>query len=208
MVLGALLLVLFVLMYSCSGTESSSAAQGHILYPETAPSAASPRVSAAAARAVPSDRVSPAAVETPSRPSATATSSAQRCVDEDIQLAVLPVWSNGAVSVAPVQLTLKVKNVSDHTCTRDVGADAQELYVSDGSGTVWSSDFCEPIAHGVDVRTFAPGVEAAFYVTWDGTKATALHACSGTVSPGAYQLVGRLNDKSSDPVSIRIERVG
>jgi hypothetical protein len=102
----------------------------------------------------------------------------------------------------PVRITFKIKNISNRACTRDVGADPQELYIQQGSTKVWSSDACDA-AHGTDVRTFDPGVETTFAVLWDGRRTDA--GC-GSSRPwavaGSYQVVGRLATKLSDPAAL------
>jgi hypothetical protein len=103
----------------------------------------------------------------------------------------------------PVRIDLKVKNVSAHTCTRDVGDSPQELYLRQGTTEVWSSDACDA-GSGSDVRTFAPGVEADFYVTWDATVITAGCHDRPAAPIGQYQVVGRLADKLSEPVPLRV----
>jgi hypothetical protein len=103
----------------------------------------------------------------------------------------------------PIRIVLKVKNVSTQTCARDVGDSPQELYLQQGTAKVWSSDACDA-GSGSDVRTFAPGVEADFHVVWDATVTTA--GCSNRPAApiGQYQVVGRLADKLSEPVSLQV----
>ena len=43
---------------------------------------------------------------------------------------------------SPLVIRLKIKNISARSCTRDVGADAQELYIDQGARKFWSSDTC------------------------------------------------------------------
>jgi hypothetical protein len=103
-----------------------------------------------------------------------------------------------------VKFTLRIKNVSNRSCTRDVGADAQELYLQDaGKAKVWSSDACDP-PHGTDVRTFGPGIETQFWQVWDGKASNA--GCADRKAPpaGRYELAGRLATKLSDPVAVEL----
>src|SRR5262249_37658949 len=102
-----------------------------------------------------------------------------------------------------VEVTLKVRNTSSRTCSRDVGADAQELRLQDASGIVWSSDDCNP-RHGTNVESFGPGKQDSFTLTWSGLRSrtgTGAPECSGTVAPnaGVYNLVARLDKKFSSP---------
>ncbi|HEV7897637.1 MAG TPA: hypothetical protein VGP31_07335 [Planosporangium sp.] len=104
---------------------------------------------------------------------------------------------------AYVKFTLRIKNVSNRSCTRDVGADAQELYLQDARAKVWSSDACDAL-HGTDVRTFRPGIEAQFWQVWDG-KATSAGCADRKAPPsGRYELIGRLATKLSDPVAVEL----
>jgi hypothetical protein len=100
-------------------------------------------------------------------------------------------------------MLLKVKNISARSCSRDLGADAQELYLLEGSTKVWSSDACDA-PRGTLVRTLAPGSEQVFQRQWDG-KATS-GGCDARALPpaGQYQLVARLGDKTSAPVTFTI----
>jgi hypothetical protein len=103
----------------------------------------------------------------------------------------------------PVRIDLKVKNVSARMCTRDVGDSPQELYLQQGASKAWSSDACDA-GSGSDVRSFGPGVEADFYVTWDATVITAGCRDRPAAPIGEYQVVGRLAGKLSDPVPLRV----
>ncbi len=64
-------------------------------------------------------------------------------------------------------MTIKLKNVSSRTCTRDIGADMQELRLVQGTTIVWSSDDCNANT-GHDNTSFAPGKEMSFTLTLDG----------------------------------------
>jgi hypothetical protein len=88
---------------------------------------------------------------------------------------------------------------------RDLGADAQELYLEDATKTkVWSSDACDP-RHGNDVRTFGPGIETEFWNLWDGTATSG--GCANRKPPpaGRYELVARLATKLSDPAPLELK---
>jgi hypothetical protein len=103
-----------------------------------------------------------------------------------------------------VDLTLTIKNIGNRTCSRDVGSDPQELYLSLGAQVYWSSDKCSP-AGGHDVRQFAPGNVRAFKFTWNGRQSS---SCDGGASagpvppPGQFQLRGRLGSMISSPLTI------
>jgi hypothetical protein len=121
----------------------------------------------------------------------------------DTEMSVIPVPSTATVQRgASVNLTFKIKNISSRTCSRDVGADPQELYLNQGARKYWSSDDCNP-ASGHDVEQFAPGQERDYKITWNGRQSS---TCSGSVPTGPnppdgqFQLRGRLGTLVSNPV--------
>ncbi|MER7168723.1 hypothetical protein ABT336_21980 [Micromonospora sp. NPDC000207] len=136
---------------------------------------------------------------------ALAPGGADACTDQEIQ--VTPVAAperpqRGTV----VNLQIKIKNVSGRTCTRDVGADAQELYLKSGAEKIWSSDTCGT-AKGVDVQSFTPGFERSYQVAWNGREASRCGegvAAGEFAAAGTYQLFGRLSTKLSEPVKLTV----
>jgi hypothetical protein len=127
------------------------------------------------------------------------------CADTEISVTPVPA----ATSVkrgASLAITLKIKNIGSRTCTRDVGADPQELYLDQGALKFWSSDKCST-AKGSDVQTFKPGDQREYNITWNGRQST---ACSGTAASGPalqagqYELRGRLDTIVSNPVRLTV----
>ncbi|GIE90468.1 adhesin [Actinoplanes regularis] len=127
------------------------------------------------------------------------------CTDNEISVTPVPA----ATSIkrgANLPITLRITNVGSRSCTRDVGADPQELYLEQGAQRFWSSDKCST-AGGSDVRTFKPGDHLDFNVTWNGRQST---VCDGTApsgpAPGAgqYELRGRLDKIRSNPVTVTL----
>ncbi|WP_189328181.1 adhesin [Actinoplanes ianthinogenes] len=127
------------------------------------------------------------------------------CADAEMLVTPVPAATTIKRGV-PLAITLKIKNVGTRTCTRDVGADPQELYLDQGAQKVWSSDKCST-AKGSDVQSFAPGAEREWNITWNGRQSS---ACSGSVAAGPapeagqYQLRGRLDQILSKPVTLTI----
>ncbi|WP_212987877.1 adhesin [Actinoplanes auranticolor] len=125
----------------------------------------------------------------------------------DAEMSVTPVPAVTTVRRgAPVAVRLKIKNISARTCTRDVGADLQELYIGQGAGRVWSSDTCSTVK-GSEVRTFPPNSEREYNVTWNGKQA---NKCAGGLATGTapaagqYEMRFRLGAKISAPVALTI----
>ncbi|WP_433213086.1 hypothetical protein ACQP00_01305 [Dactylosporangium sp. CS-047395] len=124
------------------------------------------------------------------------------CADADLSLVAAPeqaVQFRGAY----LKLTLKIKNVTDHDCLRDLGADSQELYIQVAASKVWSSDACDA-PHGSKPTVMKPGIEVSFNTTWTGKATNNGCAAQQTPPAGKYELVGRLGTKVSEPVQVQL----
>ncbi|WP_250031481.1 adhesin [Paractinoplanes maris] len=125
----------------------------------------------------------------------------------DGELAVTPIPSSTNLKRgAPIQIELKIKNVGQRACARDVGADPQELYIDQGAHKYWSSDTCST-AKGGDVRQLPAGQELTYKVTWNGRQSS---TCTGgspagpNPPPGQFELRARLGTLVSKPVTLTI----
>ena len=200
MVLAGALLGVLIVVYSCNASGKTT--------PASAPSATP------AASAKPTSSPSPtaqAAVTQAAVVSPTATVAvlpAEMCTDAEISVKAAPAKTTMAAGTEIV-ITLLIKNISNRTCKRDVGADQQELRVVLGAEKVWSSDDCDGPT-GTDIREFPPNLERSYNAVWNGESST---KCSTTVkrtptgpapAPGEYQLIGRLGKDLSDPVILKI----
>jgi hypothetical protein len=127
------------------------------------------------------------------------------CTDEEMAIVPIPA-KNPIARKTQVDIRLKIENSGTRSCSRDVGADLQELRIVRGAETIWSSDHCGP-SRGSDVRTFRPGTVREYGVTWNGKSSA---KCSsgvptGVVPPaGQYQLIARLGTKHSTPVVLTV----
>ncbi|MFC7534967.1 adhesin [Actinoplanes sp. GCM10030250] len=125
----------------------------------------------------------------------------------DTEVSVTPIPADTTIKRGtPVDIRLKIKNISTRTCNRDVGADAQELYLEQGAQKFWSSDPCST-ANGSEVKSFAPGAEREYRITWNGRQSTqcANGQASGPVlQAGQYELRGRLSQIISKPVVLSV----
>jgi hypothetical protein len=213
-ILGILLLLVLLVSYSCSNV--SGAARGKRVFTPTTGSPPAPTASATQSAYTPPSGLPSQAQGPPadsgsdqsntSAGGSTTDTSTQTgpCTDGEVTLTVAPEPASVA-RAAFVKFTLSIKNTSTRSCTRDVGADPQELYLQDDAKSkIWSSDACDPV-HGSDVRTFKPGDVAQFYVVWNGKATNA--GCTNQQPPpaGRYQLVGRLSTKLSDPSPLEIK---
>ena len=206
-VLGGVLVMALLVSYAFSSGPKTSASGN----PNPTKSASV----AASGNNVPANAVSPTTSPSPSTqssPSATTTDEAtdpRECTDAELKVTAKPVQTtvNRGTSLL---IYLLIKNVSNRTCTRNIGPDLQELRVVQGAEKIWSSDDCDP-PRGNNVHTFQQGLEVSFNIEWNGKLST---SCSTTVKrtptgpapdPGKYQVVGRVGTKLSDGVTLTIK---
>lgn len=224
-VLGAVLLGVIVLFQACSGEDKTdpkkTAAQSPAspaVTPKDQSASPAPSLEDSAPPGVgpaypdPADLLSQQPddgdpLPTPATTGAAANppASGQACADTEMSLTPVPADTSPQRG-ATIAIKLKIKNSGTRTCTRDLGASAQELYIAEGAQRIWSSDQCAALK-GNDIVTLDPGVEKVFEVNWNGKQSnqcTGANA-SGPVPPnGAYQLFGRLDTIVSPPVVLTV----
>jgi hypothetical protein len=197
-VLMGLAMVVLVVSYACGGPDVSNAVGDR-----ASPTAGASTTTAAA---TPTATARPTPTPTPTAFTLPNTGATGPCGDGELD--VTATAASGQVPRGQaVDVTIKIKNVSGRTCSRDVGADMQELSLLDGTIVVWSSDDCNP-RKGSDLRSFGPAKEISFTLTWAGQRSrtgTGTINCAAPAPEAAvYQLVARLDRKLSAPFSLRI----
>jgi hypothetical protein len=202
-VLGGILVVVIFMISMCSTTGGSGAPGKRNTSVTSTASPDSPSASSSPSSLPPIITGSPGAgiAVDPGTTDAPAgqPSASVDCSDNDIRLTAAVI-----TQASGFNFSLKVKNVSDHPCNRDVGADPQELHVSQNGTVIWSSDYCQTVHGQPDVRTFGPGVEDVFTVHWD-QKITGPGCVKGaSASSGAYDLAAKLGTKISGTTSFQI----
>jgi hypothetical protein len=217
-VAGGLLLVILLIVYSCGGPGSPDAKGPQQTAVEESQSSTAgvvlPGLSPSATPSMPS--LSPFPSEEPSpSPTATATEAgggAPSCSDADMKIsASIESTSAGTSKLqygGTFALKLKIQNVSDHACTRDVGSVPERLTISQGKTKIWSSDDCDSDsgAKSHDVRTFQANILIYAQVEWSSYLNTA-KSCSKGKTPaarGKYQLTGELGTAKSAVTSFTI----
>ncbi|MGI5524321.1 hypothetical protein ACQEUX_25745 [Micromonospora sp. CA-259024] len=221
-VLGAGFLFLIVLLYSCTGsgrpddgrqagstttstpTSTSTSAgspgpSGPVLTPQTGapPTSADPGAT----------NPGPAITSNEQPPGSAAGSEDDgTCTNEEIS--VVSVASPASVQRgAVVDLQLKIQNTSDRTCSRNVGADLQEIFIKSGAEKIWSSDTCGKVK-GSDVQSFTPGFVRSYQVAWNGRDTSRCDGnglAAGPFPPlGTYQVFARVGTKLSAPVKLTV----
>jgi hypothetical protein len=215
-VLGAVLVGVLVLFLSCGGDADKAAPKGTGSGTSLPSTSATPEIEPSFEDALPGGPVLPDPSEvtattaapvpgTSTGPNVNVAAPEGQCADAEVSVTPVPT-RNVAKRGTPVELRLKIKNIAVRACTRDVGADLQEIYVKQGARMVWSSDICG-LTKGSDVQAFRQGQEREYGVTWNGHVAS---KCTGglAVGPfpvaGEYQVYGRLGGKVSSPVRIVI----
>ncbi len=131
------------------------------------------------------------------------------CTDAELKISVVPAKTTMPQGTEII-IKLLIKNISNRTCSRDIGPDPQEIRLVLGTEKLWSSDDCGGPTTGSDVRVFPPNLERSFETLWNGHTAA---SCSPTQKrtptgptpdPGQYQLIGRVGTDLSEPVTIKI----
>ena len=126
------------------------------------------------------------ATPTASETSATPTPVITDCSNADIAVSVTADAEQYAIG-APVTIAMRISNIGKVECTRDIGALANEVYVTDIDGIVmWSSDACQKDAKP-QVVTLKPGRVFGNSQTWAGLNSGRdCTAAAPEVAPGDY----------------------
>ncbi|WP_203745801.1 hypothetical protein [Catellatospora bangladeshensis] len=210
MVLGALLVAVLMVTLAVRGAGSGGA-QNTAATSSATPTAALSAEPSAEPSPSPDDVIAPAS-EVSASPSTAATETEtdpEQCTDSEIKVtakAAKTTLQRGE----DLYITLLVKNVSKRTCTRDVGADMQELRILKSTEKIWSSDDCGgPKGH--EVRQFPPNHERSYTVIWNGKSSsacekTAKRTPDGPVPPaGEYRLYARVGTAISPSVILKLQ---
>ena len=219
-VFGAGLLFLIVLLYSCTGSGRSGGRPEAGATPTSTPTSAvspgpaapvlTPQTGAPPTSGAGEPAATDPSPETTSNdpPPGSAAGSADDGTCTDAEISVTSVARPTSVQRgALVDLQLKIKNTSNRTCSRNVGADLQEIFIKSGAEKIWSSDTCGK-AQGSDVQSFTPGFERSYQVAWNGRDTTRCDGSGLAAGPfppaGAYQVFARVGTKLSPAVKITI----
>jgi hypothetical protein len=203
-VLGAVLALVVLVAWGCAAAGSSSATSGGraggAATGHPAGSTTSSPTASAPALLPGSPSTTAPATGTPAAPAN--TTPAPGCTDAE--LTVVPAAVGKVQSGSYPRLSVTIGSTAAHDCSRDIGADQQELRLMQGNARIWSSDDCDP-THGSYLTTFHPGTHVTYTLVWAGKTSTpGCKAPRTVVPPGSYQLVGRVGTKVSTPVPITI----
>lgn len=119
-------------------------------------------------------------------------------VEAGAEEAIYPVGSTPT-------LTLSVTNIGTRPCNRDVGPGANELRITQGEVTIWSSDDCNP-NEDKDVITLDRGDAFETQLVWDGyLSAAGCPPDQPMAQAGEYTVIGRNGALESAPTALRLE---
>lgn len=208
-VLGAIVLLVVLLVATCSGSGSDAQGDGQTPAGDVSPASGSPAPTGSAVSPIVGNGAPPSGTASASPPpvavappSASPTLPADFCTDDEMR--ITPSIKKITGGTVPYELSLRIRNISDRSCKRDVGAKEQEMHIVSNGKTIWSSDSCQADDPPPDVRTFGPNIEAMFTIGWDATQGTNCDNPSHPVAAGRYQLIARLGGKTSSPVDFTI----
>ncbi len=126
------------------------------------------------------------------------------CLDGDVEVAAETAGSSTEEGQG-LGLTMTVTNTGTLSCTRDVGAGANELTISSGTTVVWSSDHCNPSDAVSDVL-LEPGEPWSTAMTWPGiASASGCQADQALVTAGTYSFVARNGSVTSQPAPVVVQ---
>ncbi len=126
------------------------------------------------------------------------------CADADILVEAFAEEAIYPVGSTPT-LTLSVTNIGTKPCKRDVGPGANELQITQGEVTIWSSDDCNPNTDK-DVVTLDRGDAFETQLVWDGyLSAAGCPPDQPMAQAGEYTVVGRNGAVLGAPTALRLE---
>lgn len=216
MVLGALLVAVLMVTLVVRGTGSGGAQNAASSSTSATPGGSAAPSVAPEASPTPDGVIVPASEVTAS-PTAEPGSGAgdgdgevdpAQCTDAEIKVTAKPADAS-LKRGTDLLITLLIKNVSKRTCTRDVGADLQELRILKSTEKIWSSDDCGG-PRGHEVRQFPPNHERSYTVVWNGKSSSACEKSikrvpDGPVPPaGEYRLYARVGTAISASVTLKL----
>jgi len=152
-----------------------------------------------------SSESTPAPSPTSSTPTPSPTSTEiLDCADADILVEASAEEAIYPVGSTP-NLTLTVTNIGMRPCKRDVGPGANELMITAGDVSIWSSDDCNP-SEDKDVVTLDRGDAFTTQLVWDGYLSEP--GCPPDMpmaDAGEYTVTGRNGTLTSAPSALRLE---
>jgi hypothetical protein len=161
-------------------------------------------VSETAAPAKQSGTATPAATSTPTAATPSASPTISDCINSAIKVSVTADAESYVVG-QPITIAMRIANVGDVDCKRDVGALVNEVYVTNVDGLLmWSSDACQKEAKPQIAIMKSKAVFGNTQV-WSGLNSgqNCTQAAADAL-PGKYLIYGRNDVVTSKPFAIEI----
>lgn len=137
-------------------------------------------------------------------PTATASPQITDCVNNSIKVSVTADAQTYAIG-RPITIAMRIQNVGDVDCNRDVGALVNEVYVTNPDGLViWTSDACQTEAKPQITLMKAKSVFGNTQV-WSGLNSG--QNCTNAAAdaqPGKYLVHARNDMVVSEPFAIEL----
>ena len=187
-----LLIPVALLLRACTG-GAEAPVETALTATETATTTAAPAKQAAKAETTTAEKATPS-------PSPTLTD----CVNTAIKVSVTADAQTYVVG-QPITIAMRIANIGEVDCKRDVGALVNEVYVTNVDGLlVWSSDACQKEAKPQIAIMKSKSVFGNTQV-WSGlnTGQNCTQAAADAM-PGKYLIYGRNDVVTSKPFAIEI----
>jgi hypothetical protein len=128
------------------------------------------------------------------------------CDDTDIDVTVDVADGPTFTFDETVTLSATITNIGLKSCLRDVGARANEVFVTNADGElVWSSNRC-PANKKINLVEMAPMDVYQVVVSWGGFKnPTTCGETADHVPAGTFQITARNGDAQAEPATITFE---
>jgi hypothetical protein len=206
-VMAGVLAVVLIIAYSCSGDDPEKKPTANPSSTGAAASTQSQTASPLPSVITPnaSDPSSGVPINPGNQDGGVAGAGANGETCADTELLVTAASDNTAIRQGvPTTFYIKIKNTSTRLCSRDLSAQAQELYLEQNSAKQWSSDACSNPTNSGDVRPLQPNIEFRFDHVWNGRETA--QGCTNRqfLKPGTYQLRARLGNIISEPLQVTI----
>lgn len=148
---------------------------------------------------------------TAAAPTSSATAATKQrvgaCNDADIRVEVRTTKGSEFAPGSVIGLRAEITNAGEVECLRDIGASANEVFVTDADGTpIWSSNAC-PANSANDLVRMRPGDVYRISVKWPTTKDAAICGDAGApVGTGNYAAYARNGAvQSGQPAAITLK---
>lgn len=166
--------------------------------------AVSETATVAAASTAPAKKAAEPETKTAASASPSPTPTITDCVNANIRVEVTADAESYAVG-QPVTIAMRISNIGDMDCKRDVGALVNEVFVTNVDGlVVWSSDACQKAAKPQIAIMKSKSVFGNTQI-WSGLNSGQnCTTAAADALPGKYLIYGRNDVVKSKPFAIEI----